>query len=80
MKTAVSVPDKVFSEAELVAARLGYSRSRLYTEALRSFIDSQAEDPVTAKLNELVDELGLETTQAQTETARELIEGGQWEW
>ena len=78
MKTAVSVPDDVFRDAELTAARLGYSRSRLYTEALRSFINNQVDDPVTAKLNEIADELNRNSTSIQT--ARELIESGQWEW
>jgi len=38
MKVAVSVPDHVFEEAELVAKRLRVSRSRVYAQALDEFV------------------------------------------
>ena len=38
MKVAVSVPDRVFEEAELVAKRLHVSRSRVYAQALEEFV------------------------------------------
>jgi metal-responsive CopG/Arc/MetJ family transcriptional regulator len=38
MKVAVSVPDRVFEEAELVAKRLRVSRSRVYAQALEEFV------------------------------------------
>jgi hypothetical protein len=34
MKTAISIPDKVFKEAERLARRLGQSRSKLYGEGV----------------------------------------------
>src|SRR5688572_2300207 len=34
MKTAISLPDALFEAAELLAGRLGVSRSRLYANAL----------------------------------------------
>lgn len=48
MKTAISVPDKVFREAERVAKRLGVSRSELYTRALRKLMDSLEGDAIRA--------------------------------
>lgn len=33
MKTAISLPDSVFEEAEALAQKLGLSRSELYTNA-----------------------------------------------
>jgi hypothetical protein len=33
MKTAISVPDDMFEEADRLAKRLGKSRSQLYTAA-----------------------------------------------
>lgn len=38
MKVAISVPDRVFEQAELVAKRLRVSRSRVYTQALEEFV------------------------------------------
>jgi metal-responsive CopG/Arc/MetJ family transcriptional regulator len=38
MKVAVSVPDRVFEEAEQVAKRLRVSRSRLYSDAIEVFV------------------------------------------
>jgi len=38
MKTAISLPDSVFDEAEALAQQLGLSRSELYTKALRAYL------------------------------------------
>jgi hypothetical protein len=53
MKTAVSIPDRVFQSAEKLAARLGVSRSELYARALASLLEKHREDLITAQLNEL---------------------------
>jgi predicted transcriptional regulator len=57
MKTAISIPDEVFAEAEQVARNLGLSRSQLYTRAVTAFLKSQNSDEVTRKLDELYSEL-----------------------
>jgi len=51
MKTAISIPDPVFEEAESLASDLGISRSELFTKAIASFIESQKYKSVTAQLN-----------------------------
>ena len=53
MKTAVSIPDRVFQSAEKLAARLGVSRSELYAKALSALVEKHREDIVTAQLNEV---------------------------
>jgi len=53
MKTAVSIPDRVFQSAENLAARLGVSRSELYARALASLVEHYREDVITSKLNEI---------------------------
>ena len=53
MKTAVSIPDRVFESAEKLAARLGVSRSQLYAKALSSFVEEHREDLITSRLNEI---------------------------
>jgi predicted transcriptional regulator len=53
MKTAISIPDQVFESADRLAHRLGRSRSQLYTEAVRNYLNQHREDQVTQKLNEV---------------------------
>lgn len=52
MQTAVSIPDRVFEQAETVAERLSMSRSELYTRAIQQFLEAHQHDAVTEKLNE----------------------------
>lgn len=53
MKTAVSIPDRVFESAEKLAARLGVSRSQLYAKALAGLVEKYREDLITSRLNEI---------------------------
>jgi hypothetical protein len=55
MKTAVSIPDPVFAEAEDLARRLGRSRSQLVTDALREYLDRHRAEHITRRLNEVFD-------------------------
>ena len=58
MKTAVSIPDRVFESAEKLAARLGVSRSQLYARALASLVEKHREDLITSRLNEIYESDG----------------------
>ncbi|HXB74735.1 MAG TPA: hypothetical protein VNY05_41255 [Candidatus Acidoferrales bacterium] len=51
MKTAVSVPDDLFRLAEAAAWRLRVSRSQLYATAISEFLNRQAGNTVTERLN-----------------------------
>jgi metal-responsive CopG/Arc/MetJ family transcriptional regulator len=53
MKTAVSMPDSLFREAEAAARRLRVSRSQLYATAIAEFLDRRQTNTVTERLNEL---------------------------
>jgi hypothetical protein len=53
MKTAVSVPDELFRQAEAAARRLRVSRSQLYATAVAEFLNRQNSHAVTEKLNEI---------------------------
>jgi metal-responsive CopG/Arc/MetJ family transcriptional regulator len=53
MKVAVSVPDRVFEEAEKVSRRLRVSRSRLYAQALEEFVQKHRAPSVRARLEEV---------------------------
>jgi metal-responsive CopG/Arc/MetJ family transcriptional regulator len=53
MKTAISLPDDLFSAADALAGRLGVSRSELYATALAEYLTKYDEDQITARLDEL---------------------------
>lgn len=62
MKTAVSIPDRVFRSAEKLAARLGVSRSELYARALADLVNRHRDERVTARLNEIYGPGGEESS------------------
>ena len=51
MKTAISLPDQLFKDADEVAKRLGISRSELYATALAEYLARQSGAEVTTRLN-----------------------------
>lgn len=53
MKTAISIPDEVFEQAERAAKRLGISRSELYAKAVREFVEHHQREDLTERLNEV---------------------------
>lgn len=57
MKTAVSIPDEVFEEAEQLARRMETSRSALYARALAEYIARHGTDQVTDLMNAALDEV-----------------------
>jgi hypothetical protein len=53
MKTAISIPDDVFTDAEALARELKQSRSQLYSRAVREYVARHSSDSVTAALDAL---------------------------
>jgi len=51
MKTAISLPDPLFQEAEAAAKALGLSRSKLIRTALEEFLGRRRADEITRRLN-----------------------------
>ena len=78
MKTAVSIPDDVFEEAERLASRLQTSRSRLYARALVEFLARHGEDRVTAAMDSVVDEVGTEIDEFTREAAHQTLRRVEW--
>ena len=56
MKTAISLPDLVFEEAEVLASQLGLSRSELYTKALQAYLRRHNRERILSKLNQVYSE------------------------
>lgn len=53
MKTAVSMPDDLFEEAEAAARRLRVSRSELYAKAIADFVKRLDANTITERLNDV---------------------------
>ena len=53
MKTAISIPDKIFKSADNIAHKMGISRSELYTKAIEEYIKDLSAEQITEKLNEI---------------------------
>ena len=60
MKTAISLPDSVFEEAEALAAKLGLSRSELYTKALQTYLQKYNRNQILNQLNQVYAEQSSE--------------------
>lgn len=78
MKTAISVPDDVFEEAERLAARLEKGRSQLYTDAVREYLARHDPESVTERLNSVMDDLSPEDDRFVTSVARRVLESVEW--
>jgi metal-responsive CopG/Arc/MetJ family transcriptional regulator len=75
MKTAISIPDNLFNDAEIIAKHLGLARSQLYVKAIKEFIERHNKDNITEKLNSLyftetdsenLSEIGIESLREAT--------------
>ena len=56
MKTAISIPDPIFEEADQLARRLGVSRSELYSSAIQAFVEAHRAEDITEALNRIYSE------------------------
>ena len=78
MKTAVSIPDDLFEDAERLARRTKKSRSRLFSEALREYVARHAPEEVTETLDRVVAEVGAQADRFVAASARRVLERTDW--
>ncbi len=78
MKTAVSIPDDVFEEAERLARRMGKSRSQVYQHALIEYVARHAPDHVTEAMDRLCAKLGQPTDSFIATASRRILERSEW--
>lgn len=72
MKTAISIPDALFDEAEQTAGDLKMSRSQLYVEAIREFLEKRSASRITKQLNAVY---GKEPSRVAPKSEAALYEG-----
>jgi antitoxin MazE6 len=77
MKTAISIPDDVFAEADRLARRLKKSRSELYSHALREYVARHGAEHVTETLDRIYSESPRESAFA-TAAARRTLRRSPW--
>ena len=78
MKTAISIPDDLFGDAERLAKALKTSRSQLYCNALREYVARHAPHQVTESLNEVCADVGDEDSGFARSAARRTLRRSEW--
>jgi metal-responsive CopG/Arc/MetJ family transcriptional regulator len=78
MKTAISLPDEVFEQAEKAAKRLKLSRSELYSRALSEYLARHTDSEVTAAINAAISEAGQPSDSAISSHNRRLFLESEW--
>ena len=81
MKTAISIDDRTFAEAEQVAKELDMSRSEFYVDSVRRRLREIEDAKITAKLHEVYGPMGgedPETAEFRREAVRRAVERNEW--
>jgi len=78
MKTAISIPDPIYREAEKLARRLKKSRSQLYAEAMTAYLRRHDADAVTEALNRVCEDSGSRVDPFVDAAARHLLSTVEW--
>jgi len=78
MKTAISINDDVFHEAEQTAQKLGLSRSKMYSMAILEFVQNHNPEAITAKLNEVYKSNGSELDADIIQATYDLFAQEEW--
>ena len=82
MKTAISLPDRLYEEAEKTAEIMGLPRSQLFAKALEEFIEHHKRENITEKLNSIYSHLNeksdLFTDNVGIDSMRNLTKNDTW--
>ena len=78
MKTAISLPDRVYRQAERHAKRTNKSRSQLYADALSEYLARHAPDDVTEAMDAVIDQLGQANDRFSATATRRVLKTVEW--
>lgn len=78
MKTAVSVPDPVFKEAEKLKKKLGVSRSQLYSRAVDSYVKAHRRSDVTRQMDEVLKDVDSRSDPVMSRLQSRVLRGEKW--
>ena len=78
IKTAISLPDLIFREAERFARRFKKSRSQLYVDALTEYLERHAPDSITEAMNEVLEKVSGGDAQFSSAASARVLREEQW--
>ncbi len=82
MKTAISLPENLYEDAQRTAQAMGIPRSQLFAIALEEYINRHKKEKITEKLNEVYKNISIENPHSIKEinlqTMRELTKNDSW--
>lgn len=78
MKTAISIPDRVFKSAERLAKKMGLSRSELYSRAVGKFLAEHDEKELIRRANEVADNVDTSLDPALRRSQTHVIHREDW--
>jgi len=78
MKTAISIPDKIYRDAERLSRRLKKSRSQVYTEAVTEYVARHDPDAVTEAMNRVCEAMDTYSDPALSAAARRTLQDVEW--
>jgi predicted transcriptional regulator len=78
MKTAISIPDGIFKEAERLARKLKKSRSQIFSEAIAEYLSRHGYDSVTEAMDEICSKMDVRQDPALSAAARRILERSEW--
>ena len=78
MKTAITVPDGLFRQAEQYARRVKKSRSHVYSEAVAEYLARRVPDAVIEAMNDACGRLGDEGDDFAVAASRRVLRRATW--
>jgi metal-responsive CopG/Arc/MetJ family transcriptional regulator len=79
VKTAVSVPDELFQQAEATARRLRMSRSQFYAKAIAELLKKEDGQAITERLNEVYSQQPSALDEALQQAQLEALKKNDWD-
>jgi predicted transcriptional regulator len=78
MKTAISLPDEIFEEAEQLARRLKKTRSALFREAVAEYVARHDPEGITAEVDRVAGALDTRLERPLAAAGRRLLRRSEW--
>ena len=78
MKTAISIPDKIYAEAERLSRRRKKPRSQLYAEAVAEYLARHDPNAVTEAMNRVCKAIDTQPDPAVSAAARRTLKRVEW--
>lgn len=78
MKTAISLPDKIFVQAEKLAHKLKKSRSQLYSEAIAEYLAHHDFEAVTEAMDKVCSQLPSPSDPFVKAAGRRILKQSEW--